>query len=129
MKYLFFLIILIPFSISTKAQTNPDSLEVLIWSLENMPQFPGGYDSLNSFIRQNINWKKIKGCGEGRVFIKFIVDEEGTISEPEVVKGISKEFDNEAIRIFKLLPKWKPGLQNGMALKVQMVYPVRFSSL
>jgi protein TonB len=63
---------------------------------------------------------------EGKVFVKFIVDKEGGISSMEIMKGINADLDKEAMRVIKLMPPWKPGKQNGRAVKSQFVLPVYF---
>jgi protein TonB len=63
---------------------------------------------------------------EGSVFVSFVVDRAGTISEISVVKGISAECDKEAVRVVGMMPPWKPGKQNGKAVKSRFVLPVKF---
>ena len=132
MKYILIIIIFFSLPIDMQAQVKEDSTEALVLVnplFGSPPDFPGGYDSLNAFIKKNINWKNITGCAEGKVYVKFIVDKNGCVINPEVIKGISREYDHEALRIVKLFPKWEPGTQNGIPVKVQMVYPIRFSGI
>jgi protein TonB len=63
---------------------------------------------------------------EGRVIVKFIVNEDGNITDTRVEKGVSKELDEEAIRVVKNMPQWKPGIQNGKPVKVYYTLPIVF---
>jgi protein TonB len=63
---------------------------------------------------------------EGQVFVQFVVDAEGKISEVKTIKGISAECDKEAERVIKMMPPWKAGKQNGKPVKVRFVLPIRF---
>lgn len=95
-----------------------------------MPEFKGGVDSLFSYIKNNIKypeWEK-KQKIEGRVFVTFIVDKNGTITKPRILKTVedSKNFDNEVIRVISEMPAWIPGQHNGENVAVQFNLPVRF---
>lgn len=97
---------------------------------DEMPEFPGGNDSMNKFIKENITYPqkaKLEKIG-GKCFIKFIVLNEGSITDIKVEKGIigCSECDSEAIRVIKLMPKWKPGKINGNAVNVYYLLPINF---
>jgi TonB family protein len=96
--------------------------------VEQMPQFAGGDAQLMEYIRNNIKYPEMsKEQGiQGKVIVNFIVHEDGNITSVKVVKSLSKECDAEAIRIFSNMPKWKPGMQNGRAVKTQMNVPINF---
>ena len=96
--------------------------------VENMPEFPGGDQALMEFLAKNIKYpRRAKNIGiEGRVYLKFIVDVDGSISDIQVIKGIGAGCDEEAVRVLNMLPKFSPGKQRGMAVKVQMQLPVNF---
>jgi len=85
----------------------------------------GGAAGLNKFIRENLRYPKGQ-CIQGKVFVEFMVDESGNVTETKVVRGISKEADEEAVRLVKMLA-FLPGTINGKAVKVRMVLPVGFS--
>ena len=96
--------------------------------VEESPEFPGGYDSLALFIKNHLIYpqialdKKI----EGRVITQFVVERNGSITEVQVVHGISPELDTEAIRIVHSMPKWDPGLQRNKPLRVKYTLPIGF---
>ncbi len=97
--------------------------------VEQMPEFPGGADALNAFLAKNLRYPDVarENNIQGRVNVKFVVNEEGDISEVTVQKGIGGGCDEEAKRVVLKMPKWKPGKQNGKAVKVYYSLPVRFT--
>lgn len=109
------------------APDEPDE-EVLFQVVEKMPEFPGGNAALNAYLKKNIKYPQI--CREnniqGRVLIQFIVNKDGSIVEPEVVKSVNPYLDNEAIRVISAMPKWTPGEQRGKTVRVKFTVPVNF---
>lgn len=97
--------------------------------VEDMPAFPGGMEAMIQFISSNIKYpadaKKQKV--DGRVLVKFVVEKDGSITEVKVIKPAFPSLDAEAIRVVKAMPKWKPGYQNGQAVRVQFAMPINFS--
>jgi protein TonB len=63
---------------------------------------------------------------EGKVFVQFVVDKDGTLTDIKAVKGIGAGCDEEAVRVLKAAPKWKPGKQRGRPVKVRMILPITF---
>ena len=96
--------------------------------IDQMPEFPGGMDKLLQFINDNMKYPtKAQTEGiQGRVAVQFIVDENGYIIEPNIVRSIEPSLDKEALRIIKMLPQWKPGILKGKAVKVKYTVPVAF---
>jgi len=96
--------------------------------VEVMPQFPGGDSKLIKWLSENTHYPKNtqdKGI-EGRVVCRFVVEEDGTISDIEIVKSLAHDFDKEAVQIIKSMPKWIPGKQNGKAVRVYYNLPILF---
>ena len=97
--------------------------------VEDMPAFPGGMEAMSQFISSNIKYpadaKKQKV--DGRVLVNFVVEKDGSITEVKVIKPAFPSLDAEAIRVVKAMPKWKPGYQNGQAVRVQFTMPINFS--
>ena len=97
--------------------------------VEQMPQFPGGFQKMNEFIEENMQYPK--KCAEkgvyGRVVITFVVERSGKLSNIRVVKSVHRALDKEALRIVKLMPRWIPGRQNGVTVRVKYIIPIRFS--
>ncbi len=103
--------------------------EVTVFTLvESMPEYPGGDDALKAFISSSIVYpaKAAENGISGTVYIKFTIDIDGSIIDVKVVRGISQELDNEAIRVVKAMPKWIPGKQRGRPVKTSYTIPVRF---
>ena len=99
--------------------------------VEEMPEFPGGMSALMDFIRKNLNYDKSlvpETVVIPRVIVQFVIDEEGNIIHPVVLRGLNLELDEEALRVVRLMPKWKPGRQSGKPQKVRYAIPVYFSS-
>jgi protein TonB len=96
--------------------------------VEVMPQFPGGEDALLQYLFSNIKYPEIaKRAGvEGRVIATFVVGKNGEISDVSVVKNIGAGCDEEAIRVIRSMPRWKPGKQNGLPVSVRMSVPISF---
>jgi periplasmic protein TonB len=96
--------------------------------VEQMPEFEGGQEAMMKFIYKNVKYPSAaRRMGiEGTVFVGFVVDSEGKINDVKTVKGISAECDKEAERVIKLMPPWKAGKQNGKAVKVRFVLPIKF---
>ena len=96
--------------------------------VEEMPSFPGGDVKLMEYIAKNIKYPQIaRESGiQGRVFIGFVVEPDGSISNVKLLRGIGGGCDEEAMRVIKSLPKWKPGKQRGKAVRVSYQIPVMF---
>jgi protein TonB len=96
--------------------------------VEDQPTPKGGYESFYTYVSQNLNYPQgaIRLGIEGKVFVQFVVGTKGAISEVKVVKGISAECDQEAIRVIKKAPNWNPGKQRGRPVKVRMIIPITF---
>lgn len=96
--------------------------------IDQMPEFPGGMDKLLQFINDNMKYPtKAQTEGmQGKVIVQFIIDEDGYIIEPNIVRSVESSLDNEALRLIKMLPQWKPGTLKGKAVKVKYTVPVAF---
>ena len=96
--------------------------------VEEMPSFPGGEAKLMEYVAKNIKYPQIaRETGiQGRVFVGFVVEPDGSISNVKLLRGIGGGCDEEAMRVIKSLPKWKPGKQRGKAVRVSSQIPVFF---
>ena len=106
-----------------------EECEVLIFSyVERMPEFAGGVNSLRAYIAKNIKYPEIARENEiqGTVYVRFVVKKNGEIGEVQIVKGVDPLLDNEAIRVIKSLPKFKPGMQDGIRVEVWYSIPIKF---
>ena len=96
--------------------------------VEEMPAFPGGEGKLLEYVATHIKYPQIaRETGiQGRVFVGFVVEPDGSISNVKLLRGIGGGCDEEAMRVIKSLPKWKPGKQRGKAVRVSYQIPVLF---
>jgi protein TonB len=99
--------------------------------VEEMPEFPGGPMEMMKYIQKNIQYPAMaREAGiSGKCFLKFVVTGDGTISDVQILKGVSgcKDCDKEAMRVVKSMPKWKSGKQNGRAVSVYFNLPINFT--
>ena len=96
--------------------------------VEEMPAFPGGEAKLMEYVAKNIKYPQIaRETGiQGRVFVGFVVEPDGSISNVKLLRGLGGGCDEEAVRIVKSMPKWKPGKQHGKLVRVSYTLPVLF---
>lgn len=98
-------------------------------TVEQMPSFKGGESAMNKFITDNIKYPasaKENGI-QGRVTVRFVITQNGKITDIKVIRGIDPACDKEAIRIVESMPDWEPGKQNGKAVSVYYTLPIKFS--
>ncbi len=103
--------------------------EPLILVPEIAPEFPGGINALMNFIARNIRYPEMarEQMIQGRVYVSFIVEKDGSVSTIKLLRGIGGGCDEEAIRVVNAMPSWQPGRQNGRAVRVAYNLPIRFS--
>ena len=90
--------------------------------------FPGGEFKMVEYLRDNLKYPesaKKKGI-EGKVYIQFVVEKDGSIADVKVMRGVCEELDAEAVRVIKAMPKWKPGEQEGKPVRTTMMLPINF---
>ena len=96
--------------------------------VEQVPEFPGGRVELMKFLQNTVKYPKEaqdKGI-QGKVLVQFVVKSDGTVTDAKVVNSVDPLLDNEALRVVKAMPKWKPGMQSGKAVNVKYNIPVSF---
>ena len=110
------------------AQDNSFDEEIFM-VIETQPEYPGGVDSLYAFVARNINYpaeakaQKI----EGRVFVTFVVEKDGTLSNLKILRDIGAGCGEEVLRVLRKMPKWTPGKHRGKNVRVQFNLPVSFT--
>src|SRR5690606_21170770 len=92
------------------------------------PEFKGGYDAMVAFFQKNLQYpQSAREAGvEGRVYVSFIVEKDGSITETHVVRGLDAACDAEAVRAVQAFPNWVPGKQNGQPVRTKFVLPINF---
>jgi periplasmic protein TonB len=118
------------FNIRAAAIGEENKIHSLI-EIEENPEFPGGYAAMNKWLMSNLTYPQIESDAQitGTVHVEFVVNKEGEISELKLLKGVSggPGLEKEALRVLKLMPKWKPGRMNGKPVNVRYHIPIRFS--
>lgn len=96
--------------------------------VEQPPEFEGGNEAMAKFVGKNTKYPASarRMNIEGTVFVGFVIDADGKVSDAAVIKGISADCDKEALRVIQMMPKWRPGKQSGRAVRVKFVYPIKF---
>ncbi len=112
----------------TVESLNPEDSVYTYNAIDVKPEFPGGESALLSFIGKNTQYpKEAKEAGiEGKVFLGFVIDKTGKVTNVEVLKSVHPLLDSEAIRVVKSMPDWKPGVQRGKKVKVRYQLPINF---
>ena len=102
--------------------------DIIIDVADEDPSFPGGDEALYSFITNNVTYpKKAKEIGlEGTVWVEFVVEPSGKISNVKAIRKVSPILDEEAVRVVKMLPAWNPGKQRGKAVRTRFRLPIQF---
>lgn len=98
-------------------------------AVEKEPTFPGGLDKFYQFLQSNIKYPDVakRNDVQGRVFLTFVVERNGSLTNVKVVRGIGSGCDEEAKRVIEISPKWNPGIQNKKPVRVQYTMPISFT--
>ena len=105
----------------------PDT-NAIYTAVQQPPSFPGGNTAFNVFVNSNIKYPKMahQNAVSGRVYVSFVVERDGSLSDLKVLRSPEDDLSAEAIRILKLSPKWIPGKQNNVTVRVSYTVPVSF---
>jgi TonB family protein len=93
-------------------------------SAEKVPTFPGGYQKFQEYIAETLKKEKLTSADAGRVYIAFVVERDGSLTDIRVVRGVSQKSDVAALRLFKSSPKWMPAMMNGHPIRFANSYPI-----
>lgn len=100
------------------AQEKPEE-KILGEVFESNPEYPGGMEQFFIYVKENGSTDE-----KGKVFVSFFVEPNGDITEPTIVMGINEEVDNMIIELIKAMPKWKPAMYKGNAVRKKIVLPI-----
>ena len=103
-----------------------DTTTYIFNAVEQMAQFPGGNDSILNFISKNIKWPEKENDNQGTVVCRFVINQDGSVSNVVVARSLEPCYDEEAIRVVKSFPKFIPAIQNCKAVRVYFTVPVNF---
>ena len=97
--------------------------------VEQVPEYPGGDEARLNFLRNNIKYPQMaREAGiQGTVYVSFVVEKDGSVTQVKIARGIGGGCDEEAIRVTKLMPKWKSGKQRGKEVRVSYNMPIKFT--
>lgn len=92
------------------------------------PKYVGGDEALSNFIKKTVRYPSasIMNGEQGKVYVQFIVEKDGSVSNIEIFKGVSSNLNEESMRVISLMPKWTPGMHQGEAVRTKVVVPVIF---
>lgn len=96
--------------------------------VEEKPVFPGGDAALMKFIADNTRYPEIarENGIQGKVFVQFVIDENGRVTNVSIARGVDPYLDQEALRVVRMIPNWTPGRQRGRAVPVNFIVPINF---
>lgn len=129
MKKILIVICLLCLTMGARSQQQDSTTVTKVFSNpEVMPKFPGGGQALRDFISEHLQWPAgyEEACVSGRVICSFVIQADGSCTDFKVVRSLGKAFDEEALRVLKLMPKWIPGMMNGIARRCKFTIPIRF---
>ncbi len=114
------------FDLPDEPEIDSDSIFI---SVEQKPEFPGGLSGLYSYFKNNVKYPlpAMERGISGRVFLNFVVEPDGSISNVIVLRGIGGGCDEEAVRVIRNMPLWEPGRQRGRAVRVSFTVPIKFT--
>jgi periplasmic protein TonB len=96
--------------------------------VEEMPEFPGGQEALQKYLASSVRYPVIaqENGIQGRVYVQFVIDQTGQVTNALVLRGVDPSLDREALRVVQAMPKWKPGKQRNRAVRVSYTVPINF---
>jgi protein TonB len=113
--------------ITDEGHAAPEGNDIFV-VVEQMPQFPGGQEEMVKFLGANLKYPEdaVEAGITGVVYVTFVVEKDGSIAEARVLRGIGGGCDEEAVRVVRSMPKWEPGVQRGVPVRVQYNLPIRY---
>lgn len=125
MKKLITLILFIVCGFGSQAHNRLLPQEPVLYKVDKYPQYTGGFEAFIKYLKKNLH----AGTEKGRVIATFVVEKDGSITGINIIRSFSEESKAEAIRVIKLMPKWKPGMDKGKVVRVQYTIPISFPTL
>lgn len=115
-------------TVSAQKTVVADKNQKVYEMVEQMPEFPGGTDAMIQYMMESMKYPEDAKSQklEGRVVVNFVVEPDGSVNEVQVVKPVYASLDQEAVRVVSAMPRWIPGRQKGVAVRVKFTMPVTF---
>jgi periplasmic protein TonB len=116
----------VDFAIVVEEEEREDSQVFLI--VEEMPEFPGGNEALQKYLGSSVKYPSIaqENGIQGKVYIQFVINTKGDVTNAVVLRGVDPSLDKEALRVVQAMPKWKPGQQRNRPVRVSYTVPINF---
>lgn len=113
--------------VDTNIRANPDTSKIYGF-VEQKPSFPGGPQKWSEYVKENVKYPDGAKANnlQGIVFVTFVVERDGSITDPKILRGIGDPCDEEAKRLIKNSPKWNPAMQDGKVVRAYGVATVKF---
>ena len=113
-------------AISSDQEPQEDQVFTVV---EKMPEYPGGNDARVKFLVENVKYPEEarKNGISGTVYVSFVVEKDGEITNVKILRGVDELLDNEALRVVKMMPAYEPGMQRGKPVRVQFTLPIQFN--
>jgi protein TonB len=127
---MFFAIVLLLTTILCQAQNKENkSKDGVYQEVEEMPVYPGGDEAFRNDLAANIKYPdEAKKAGiQGKVYVSFVVDEHGKVTDAKIARGVDPSLDKESLRVINELKTWKPGKEKGKAVKVAYTVPINYA--
>ncbi|HVV55611.1 MAG TPA: TonB family protein [Mucilaginibacter sp.] len=117
-----------PVGNSDVKQVTEEDPNKIFTSVEKEPEFAGGIEKFYAYLQKNMHYPAIarENNVQGKVYVTFVVEKDGSLTDIKVLRGIGSGCDEEAVRVLKNSPKWTPGIQNGRSVRVQYTMPISF---
>lgn len=108
-------------------ETRDDSEIFMV--VEEMPEFPGGTEALRKYLAQSVVYPVVaqENGIQGRVYIQFVINQNGEVTDATILRGVDPSLDREALRVVEAMPKWKPGKQLNRPVRVSYIVPINFT--
>ncbi len=130
MKYVALLLFLAFNSMTFSQETPPEEVQMDTFQedIPSEPEFPGGTTAMMEFIAKNTRYPQsaMLNNEQGRVFVQFVVEKDGSITNAEIMRGVSEALDKEAMRVVQSMPNWIPGESNGKKVRTRQIIPISF---
>lgn len=129
MKHFIFLLLFLRAIVSNGQDASPQDSIYTFQQIDKEPVFEGGPEQFKLFLQRNLNYPKNsrKNKVEGRIFIQFVIEPNGTVSNIKILKGLDEHCNAEAIRVVSLMTKWTPGQKNGKDVRTYFNLPLKFT--
>lgn len=123
---MFFILSFFTFNANAQEEKDSKDNDSVYTNIDQPAHFPGGDKELADFLVENIKFPNDPADVQGKVYLSFIVEKDGSITNIKVLRGLYRPIDEEAIRVVKLMPKWIPGKHNGEIVRQKYTLPIKF---